>query len=73
MKILTKQERKQKLLELEHPNECFCDYDKHTYLNPIRKEMWSNHPLYQPKGKHETIIYKCEICGKEYNDEIVWA
>jgi hypothetical protein len=71
IKKLSKEERKQKLLELKYPNDCFCE--RHTYLNPVREEMWDNHPVYQPEGKHKTTIYKCENCGKEYTDEPAWA
>lgn len=75
--MLTKKEKKRRVREmqrdLKYPNECFCE--KHTYLYPIRKELWPNYyPICGKNNeKHETTIYKCEVCGKEYNDEPAYA
>lgn len=73
IKKLSKEERQQKILEAKYPNECFCKRENRTYLIPIRKELWDNHPIYQPEGKHEVTIYLCEKCGKEYDDAPLWA
>lgn len=64
---LSKQEKKKILLQLRYPDECLCG-DKRTYSNPIGKEFIDSYGIVPDNRKIEVVTYRCEFCGREYDD-----
>jgi len=59
---------------LESPEECFCEnqsFDIKEITQTYFKDCYIGYPnKLEPCEFH---IYKCSVCGKEYNDEVKTA
>jgi hypothetical protein len=74
--MLTKKEKKRIIRTIERdakfPNTCFCE--NRTWSNPIKTEMMLIYPcLSNIQVEQKVTTYKCEFCGKEYNDIVPCA
>lgn len=60
--------------KLEHPERCFCSIE-HTFNDKdiIRYDKKFGYRGFLEEGIYETPVYKCQICGKEYEMILLYA